>query len=183
MPGGWWVKFHREVWDDADFNKLGADAKVIWLWAWTSPSASNTGLVRASHRSLARVLHRQGRVTTQRVKTALRQLAAKPMALYDEEWEVLYVPTRTRWVLEHETVGARAMVAMLLDYEEFPEDSALVKRWRKQYPRLLKDAEEHREQLRERGRRGGSRKPDPISGGSTKPKRDPIVSPKIKRIP
>lgn len=181
MPGGWWVKFHREVWDDADFKRLGPEAKLIFLWAWTNPSASNTGLVRATYRSLARAMHPQGRVTDQKIRAALKQLAAKPLVLFDPEWSVLLVPTRTRWVLEQEKVPPRAMVAMLLDLEEFPQESPLVKRWRKQYAGLVTEAEDHRDRLREWGRRGGKRKPDPITGGSTKPRRDPIA-PKVKKI-
>lgn len=95
-----WEMFNRRTWTDPAFVELDTDARCLFLWSWTGPQTALCGLYHASPRMLERALsadERSSPALRERVRVALLQLARKPLALYDDDAEVLWVVSRARY--------------------------------------------------------------------------------------
>lgn len=110
-PGkGEWEMFYKRVWETGSFRALGTDARMIYLWSWTSPGPGRlAGLFQASPTQLAQALGDADSLfgPRQRVASALRELAVKPLLLYDDEAEVLWVVGRVEHALRSPTQRVR----------------------------------------------------------------------------
>lgn len=96
-----WEMVYRGTWRDGAFLELSTDARLLFLWSWTNPDAALCGLYSASPRMLERALEeRDGGSDDElraRVAGALRELARKPLVLYDDDAEVLWVVRRAAY--------------------------------------------------------------------------------------
>lgn len=117
---GQWEMFHKQVWSRPSFKALSSDARLLYLWSWTNEKAALSGLYEASPRDLARALAdsngEPGEELERRLAAALRELAAKPLVLYDDDAWVIWVVGRVEHALRSPTVGKR----MRMEYEECP---------------------------------------------------------------
>jgi hypothetical protein len=110
----------RKIWHDQAFMELSTDARLLFIWSWTHPANALCGLYHVSPRQLERALEeRPGGSDPElraRVRAALLELAAKPLVLYDDDSEVLWVVRRAAYA------NRSAKVAVLLrrEYSECP---------------------------------------------------------------
>ena len=110
---GEWEMFRKAVWNRQSFVELSPAARVLYLWGWTSPEATLSGLVNASPRALARAIGADvelGRV--------LAELARKPLAHYDDEAEVLWIVGR----VEHSNTSPKVAVRIVREWEACPSE-------------------------------------------------------------
>jgi hypothetical protein len=93
--------FHRRTWNDPAFLELSTDARLLFVWTWTAPANALCGLYHVSPRMLERALEERPGASDgelrARVRAALLELAAKPLVLYDDDAEVLWVVNRARY--------------------------------------------------------------------------------------
>lgn len=133
---GDWTMVQHAVHDDPAYVELDADARLLFLWSFTNPDATLCGLYRASWRQLAGALAPlNGRVPPEmdaRVEAALNALEQKPLLLYDEDTEVLWVVNRAR----HANRSPKVATAMRREYERCPA-SQLKAQFRTRYGRQL----------------------------------------------
>lgn len=95
--------FWKRVWYKPSFLALSTDARLLYIWSWTNPDASLSGLYECGPRKLARVLRDDAQATGR----ALRELEVEPLALYDAAAEVLWVVGRVEHVLRSPTQAVR----------------------------------------------------------------------------
>lgn len=123
------------TWRDPAFIDLGSDARLLFLWALSNPDAAMCGLYRATPTQMANALQRDGipaGSTVARVAVALDQLEVKPLALYDEQTQVLWVVNRAR----HANRSPACAEHMAREIARVPE-CILRRRFRRAYPGLL----------------------------------------------
>ncbi len=93
--------FYRATWNDQAFIELSTDARLLFIWSFTSPPSALCGLYYVSPRQLERALEERPGASSDplraRVRDALLELARKPMVLYDDDAEVLWVVNRARY--------------------------------------------------------------------------------------
>lgn len=121
----------RSVWKDRDFRQLGSDARLLFLWSWTNPQASICGLYVATAFDLQLALA-EPPADWQRVLTALEELDAKPLLLWHEETEMLWIPSRVR----HANRSPKVARAMQKEVDGLPA-SPLLERFIDQYGKQL----------------------------------------------
>lgn len=96
-----WEMFHRSIWTDRAFLELSVDARLLFIWAFTAPKNALVGLYEVSPRRLERALAEGAGPSDpglrERVRLALVELAAKPLVLYDDDAEVLWVVKRAEY--------------------------------------------------------------------------------------
>lgn len=90
------------LWNDTDFRDLTTDARLLFIWSWTNPEASISGLYHVSVKAMGRALGRPSGHTLdqdveERVEKALEELGQKPLVLYDYDEEVIWVVNRARF--------------------------------------------------------------------------------------
>lgn len=107
-----WEMFQLKTWLDEDFEALSTAARLLFIWSWTSPASSICGLYEASPKRLRRALGRDH----EQLGDALKELARKPMVLYDDDAEVLWVVNRAR----HANRSPKVAVAMRREFEAVP---------------------------------------------------------------
>lgn len=133
--GDWTMVLHA-LHDDPAYQELEADARLLFLWSFTNPDATLCGLYRASWRQLASALGPlNGRVPVavdRRVEAALNALERKPLVLYDEEREVLWVVNRAR----HANRSPKVATAMRREFERCPA-SPVKDQFKRRYGRQL----------------------------------------------
>lgn len=114
---GDWEQFRKRVWRRGSFVKLTPMARLLYLWTWTSPDYGNlAGLYSVSPLQLERALADEGDWRREAVAAALQELAEKPLVLYDEGNEVLWVVGRVENVLKSPTQATR----IAKDFEACP---------------------------------------------------------------
>lgn len=136
----------RELWSDEEgFLLLSTDARLIFLWAFTGGKATMCGLYPASLREVASALEqpdpdRWKEHLEPRVRGALEELARKPMVLYDEGWEVLWVVNRAL----HANRSPKVRTGMRREFRECPP-SPLKEAFRTRYGGMLDLTNERQE--------------------------------------
>lgn len=124
---------YKRVWRTPSYRALGPDARLLYLWSFTNPEGANlSGLYHASPRQLQRALGEEAGLR-ERIAAALEELAVRPLVLYDEDGEVVWVVGR----VEHTLRSPKQAVKMIREYGECP-DSPLKLMFRKQYGETLK---------------------------------------------
>ncbi len=113
--------FQRRIWTDPAFLELDVDARLLFIWTWTAPPNALCGLYHVSPRMLMNALEppRQGPAepaTRERVRLALVALARKPLALYDDDAEVMWVVSRAK----HANRSPKVAVLLKREFEECP---------------------------------------------------------------
>lgn len=131
---GEYTQVFKVLWDDPAFRALNADARLIFLYAWTSDRASIGGLHVASPRDLWRAVS-DDLPTASRWERALDQLQAKPLLLYDDDAEVVWVVNRAKYA----NVSPRTQRAIQREYRRCP-DSPLKTRFARRYPWVREEA-------------------------------------------
>jgi hypothetical protein len=121
------------TWDDPQFQSLGTDARLLFLWSWTNPRAAICGLYHASERMLRRAISDQPLAEVERTWAALEELAAKPLLKYDAEAEVVFVVNRAKYANRSPKVAQR----MQTEVEACPS-SPLVGEFVNRYGEMLK---------------------------------------------
>lgn len=109
----------RKIWHDRAFMDLSTDARLLFIWSWTHPANALCGLYHVSPRQLERALEeRRGSdpALRARVKAALDELAVKPLVLYDDDAEVLWVVKRA----EYANRSPKVAVMLRREFEECP---------------------------------------------------------------
>lgn len=94
--------FETATWIDTPFLALGADARLLFIWSWTNPQATISGLYEVGLEKIAEALpgmpFEGDRPLTDdevdRLDRALVSLADKPLVVYDYDHRVLWVPSR-----------------------------------------------------------------------------------------
>lgn len=119
-PGkGEWELFQKKVWRRPSFLELDADARLLYLWTWTHENAALCGLYEVSPRKLESALEHRDAPDAglrDRVAAALQQLARKPLVLYDDDMEVLWVVGR----VEHVNMSPTGATRMRREWERCP---------------------------------------------------------------
>ncbi len=117
---GEWEQFWKRVWRKESFTRLSVPARLLYIWSWTHEDSALCGLYGVSPRQLERALaERDGGSDAglrRAVVEALRELAVKPLVLYDDDAEVLWVVGRVEHALRSPTQAVR----MLREYEACP---------------------------------------------------------------
>lgn len=132
---GEWELFGKVVWNRPAFRVLSADARVLYFWTWTAPGRPLSGIGPASPRALERALEEApggDALLRERVRSALVELARKPLVLYDDDAEVLWVVGR----VEHALRSPAMAVRMRREWESCPP-SPLRDRFAEAYGHLL----------------------------------------------
>ncbi len=110
----------RRIWTDPAWLELSSDAKVLFLWTWTAPTNALCGIYHVSPRMLERVFDpRPGPSspeTRERVRSCLLELARKPLVVYDDDSEVLWVVSRAK----HANRSPKVAVLLKREVEECP---------------------------------------------------------------
>lgn len=119
-PGkGEWELFRKAVYRKPSYRELSTDARLLYLWSWTHEGAALNGLYEISPRKLESALeHREAPdpALRQRVGGALGELARKPLVLYDDDMEVLWVVGR----VDHVNLSPTTAVRMRREWERCP---------------------------------------------------------------
>ena len=122
-PGkGEWELFRKAVWDKESFLELGTDARLLYFWTWTSPASSLSGLFEASPRKMLTALGRSPGADAyatsgeMRLRDALEELARKPLVLYDDEAEVVWVVGR----VDHSNLSPTTAIRIRREWEACP---------------------------------------------------------------
>jgi hypothetical protein len=136
---GDWVMLEQAIWNDPAFVELDTDARLIFLWSWSNPEAALGGLYHASEKQLVLALSSNGTVLSgdpthdaSRLAAALEQLSRKPLLLYDDQAEVLWVVNRAR----HANRSPKVAVAIQREFDRCPP-SPLKDRFQRKYRGLL----------------------------------------------
>lgn len=111
--------FQRRTWIDPAFVELSPDARLLFIWAWTGPTNALCGLYHVSPRMLERALaERRGPddLLRERVRQALVELARKPLVLYDDDAEVIWVVSRAK----HANRSPKVRVLLAREVEACP---------------------------------------------------------------
>lgn len=128
--------FYKRVWHRESFRSLSSDARLLYLWTWTNPDTAMSGLYECSPRRLERALDEREIVPRaelrRRVAAALLELAAKPLVLYDDDAEVLWVVGRVEHTLRSPTQAVR----MIREWRACPP-SPLKDRFEAKYKEVL----------------------------------------------
>lgn len=116
-----WEMVQRRTWIDPAFTELSADARLLFLWSWTGPTNALCGLYHVSPRMLERALaERRGPDADdslrERVRGALIELARKPLVLYDDDAEVIWVVSRAK----HANRSPKVRVLLAREVESCP---------------------------------------------------------------
>jgi hypothetical protein len=119
------------VWEDQAFRVLGVDARLMFLWAWSNPSAAICGLYHTSEKRLLRALELGAEPN--RIGRALEELSYKPLVRYDAANEVIWVVNRAR----HANRSPRVASRMQKEVQECP-DSPLVEEFVAIYGEMLR---------------------------------------------
>lgn len=143
MPG--FAMFETATWEDGPFLRLGADARLLFIWSWTNPHATICGLYEASLERIALALpglpDEGERPLTeqevQRLDTALVELAAKPLVVYHYETRVLYVPKRAAKANR----SPKVLTAMQREFARCPQ-SPCKEMFAARYPRIANPEED-----------------------------------------
>jgi hypothetical protein len=128
-----------ELWRDAAFRELGTDARLLFIWLWTSPQSTIGGIYSISPRMMEQALGENGlgssaaHGTDQRIGDALDELARKPLAVYDWDAEVVWVVNRAKYANR----SPKTAIAIRREFEQVP-DSPLREKFRRKYSELLK---------------------------------------------
>ncbi len=108
------------MWTDPAFLELSTDARNLFMWAWTAPGNALCGLYHVSPRKLEHAFAQEpgpsDPATRERVRTALIELARKPLVLYDDDAEVLWVVSRAK----HANRSPKVAVLLKREVEECP---------------------------------------------------------------
>jgi hypothetical protein len=131
---GDYTQVFKVVWDDPAFRALDAAARLVFLYAWTSDRASIGGLHVASPRELMRA-YTDDPNDDQPFWQSLDQLERKPLLLYDEPNEVVWVVNRAKYA----NVSPRSQRAIQREYQKVP-DSPLKTRFARKYPWVKDEA-------------------------------------------
>lgn len=113
-----WAQVETRLWQDPAVVELGTDARLLFLWSWTSPDAAIGGLYVASLRQLGRALQADyGPHVAQRVEHALEELARKPLLAYDYDTETVWLVKRAH----HSMRSPKVRVAIAREYDRVPD--------------------------------------------------------------
>jgi hypothetical protein len=110
------------TWDDEAFAALDTDARLLFLWSFTCREATICGLYTTSLRAMGRAIATPPDSTAawreleDRVFAALEQLAVKPVLLYDDNSEVVWVVNRAR----HANRSPKTAAAMRREFVACP---------------------------------------------------------------
>lgn len=132
---GAWEYFGKAVWHRPAFRALTADARLLYFWTWTAPGRPLSGLGPASPRALERALgdaDGADPLLRERVRVSLVELARKPLVLYDDDNEVLWVVGR----VDHALRSPAMAVRMRREFDQCPP-SPLKDRFVAAYGRTL----------------------------------------------
>lgn len=128
---------HTKMWRDPAFVDLTPDARLLFLWAWTNPEAAISGLYAVSAKRMAQALGAMpgdpASAWAAKVDAALKELAAKPLVLWDDDAEVLWVVTRAH----HSNRSPKAAAVMTKELARCPP-SPLKEAFIERYPALAK---------------------------------------------
>lgn len=81
--------FDNATWDDPDFERLSADAALLYIWSWTNTLCGMAGMYKVSHKGMTR-----SKVTLRRIPAALDELEAERFTYYRDD--VLWVRARVK---------------------------------------------------------------------------------------
>jgi hypothetical protein len=113
-----WAQVETRLWQDPAYVELGPDARLLFLWSWTSPDAAIGGLYVASMRQLGRALSpAYNAAVARRIEAAIDELARKPLLAYDFDTETVWLVNRAR----HSMRSPKVRVAIAREYERVPE--------------------------------------------------------------
>lgn len=113
------VLLESDLWEDAHFKRVGPDARLLFLWAWSNKKAAVSGLYVATPSEMVASFARPGELTGENVRRlveAREQLAVKPLMLYDPEASLLWVVNRGRYANR----GPGTVVAMRREWQQAP---------------------------------------------------------------
>jgi hypothetical protein len=104
------------MWTDPAFIALPTDARLLFIWGWTNPTASICGLYHASMKMMQRALQEGPLADVERVQKALGALGQKPLMLWDANAELVLVVNRAR----HANRSPKVALAMQREVESCP---------------------------------------------------------------
>lgn len=141
------------LWRDKAFTELSVTAKLIFLWSWTSEQSRISGLYRVTRKELASpAVQTWDTEADQLLEDALGELEQKPLLLYDDAVEVIWVVNRVK----HANTSERHSLWIYEDFKRCPE-CELKTAFKRRYRGVLKLGEERdavrREQTRLRVQR------------------------------
>ena len=106
--------FFRRFWEDEDVLVLSTTAKLLFIWTWTQPTAPIGGLYRCTREEMANAIGVGWDLGT--LDFHLMELQRKPLVLYDDQNEVIFVCRRAEYAARSE----RAIARMRAEYARAP---------------------------------------------------------------
>jgi len=103
------------LWEDEDFDDLGDDAALIYLWSFTNSRCGMSGIYRVKRRSIV-----EGRMTAKRRADAIKELEEAGYLRYVDGW--LWVRSRVKHL---RTKGSKMATGVVRDVERVPVEHPL----------------------------------------------------------
>lgn len=141
------VTVESQVWRDEAFLRLGADARLLFLWAWGNDRAQPSGLYVVERRRMLTAFswpeqYRDHKVAVAsgytRLHDALDELKVKPLMLYDNDHSLLWVVNRARYANRNMATQA----AIRRGWAEAPDASHLKHMFRSYYRTMFNTTKE-----------------------------------------
>lgn len=98
------------IWEDEDFDALSDDAAFIYVWSFTNERCNMAGIYQVKSRHII-----EGRMSQERRKVALEELAAARFVYYSDGW--LWVRSRVKHM---RTRGEKMAASVIKSVEKVP---------------------------------------------------------------
>lgn len=103
---------NNSIWDDEDFDALGNNAALLYIWSFTNPRCGMAGIYRVKRRHLC-----EGRLRGKALDAALAELAEARMLFYTDGFA--WVRSRVK---NMRTKGDPMKRSIRKDYDSLPPD-------------------------------------------------------------
>lgn len=98
------------IWEDEDFDALSDDAAFLYMWSFTNERCNMAGIYQVKSRHII-----EGRMSQERRKVALEELAAARFVYYSDGW--LWVRSRVKHM---RTRGEKMAASVIKSVEKVP---------------------------------------------------------------
>jgi len=106
----------NSIWGDPDFERLSADAKLLYLWSFTNPLCNMSGVYKVSELRMARDTN----LPAARVSKALSELLEAGFLVYQDS--LLWVRSRVKYMRTTSPTMARSITN---DLKDVPADAPI----------------------------------------------------------
>jgi predicted phage-related endonuclease len=102
-------QIHTHIWDDPDFEELSADARLIFIWAFSNRHRNEACLYTITVKKISN----ETGLSTVKTKQALQELVKAEMIGYDFDEQIMWVKN----ALKYQTINPNCLRAVKKDLE------------------------------------------------------------------